>query len=165
MSPGTLTTFPLIFLVLFLVFQVLYQSGRDTFVVRIVIDDLTVAPSARLISWLTPDEGVVAQGHRLVSPRVRLSVLNGCEGTDVMLMLMAAMIAFNKMIWRRRLLGITVGALVVYLANQIRIVTLYYALRADRSLFEALHGYVAPIAVIAVAGLFFMRWISHGEPS
>lgn len=162
-STRTPAAYALLFLALFFTFQSLYQNGRDTRVVRFLIDDLTVAPSAVLILWLTPDEGVVAQGHRLVSPHVRLSVLNGCEGTEVMLLLAAAMLAFG-MGRRRTLLGIIVGGLLVYVANQARVVALYYGLRFDRSLFEALHGYVAPTIVIAVAGLFFLYWVSHAEP-
>jgi exosortase family protein XrtM len=162
-STRTPATYALLFLGLFFAFQSLYQSNRDTRVVRLWIDEMTVAPSAVLISWLTPDEGVVAQGHRLVSPHVRLSVLNGCEGTDVMLLLTAALLAFGVS-WRRTLLGILVGGLLVYLTNQARIVALYYGLRFDRALFEALHGYVAPIIVIAVAGLFFLYWVSDAEP-
>jgi exosortase family protein XrtM len=161
--PRTLATFPLLFLALFFAFQSLYQSGRDSRVARIAIDDLTVAPSARLLSWLTPADGVVAQGHRLISSRVRLSVLNGCEGTDVMLMLAAAMLAF-PMRWRRKLLGILAGGVLVYVVNQARIVALYYALRVDRLFFEVFHGYIAPILVVAVAGWFFVYWVSDAEP-
>jgi exosortase family protein XrtM len=124
---------------------------------------MTVRPSATLIAWLTPGEGVVSQGHRLVSPHVRLSVLNGCEGTEVMLLLAAAMLAFG-MRWPRKLLGILAGGLLVYLTNQVRIVALFYSLRFDRSLFETLHAYVAPIIVIAVAGFFVLYWVSHAEP-
>lgn len=162
-SQRTVATFAALFLALAFAFQCLYQSGKDTRLVRLLIDDLTVAPSAVLISWLTPDEGVVAQGHRLVSPHARLSVLNGCEGTDVMLMLAAAMLAFG-MHWRRKVVGILAGGLLVYALNQARIVALYYSLRVDRSLFETLHGYVAPIIVIAAAGLFVLYWVSRAEP-
>jgi exosortase family protein XrtM len=81
-----------------------------------------------------------------------------------MLLLAAAMLAF-RMSWRRKLLGILAGGLLVYFTNQARIVALYYSLRFDRSLFEALHGYVAPIIAIAAAGLFVLYWVSHAEPS
>jgi len=153
-----------IFLGLFFAFQQLYQSSRDTRVETLLIDELTVAPSALLISWLTPEEGVTAQGHRLVSAHVRMSVLNGCEGTEVILLLCAALLAL-RMNWRRTLMGIALGGLLVYAANQARIVSLYYCLRFDRSLFEALHGYVAPTMVIAVAVLFFIYWAPDAKPN
>ncbi len=153
----------LLFLGLSFALQLTYQLGRDGALVRWWIDRATVAPSAVVISWLTPDERVVAHGHQLVSPHTRLSVLNGCEGTDVILLLVAAMFAFGTS-WRRKLLGVVVGGLLVYLVNQVRIVALYYSLRFDRSLFEALHGYIAPIVLVAASGLFVLVWVSHAEP-
>jgi exosortase family protein XrtM len=153
-----------LFLGLFFSFQLIYQSSRDTRIEDLLINEMTVAPSVLVISLLTPEEGVSAQGHRLVSSHIRMSVLNGCEGTEVILLLCAALLAF-RMSWRHKLLGIALGSLLVYAANQARIVSLYYCLRFDRSLFEALHGYIAPIAVVAVAVLFFIYWISHAGPN
>ena len=150
-----------LFLALFFCMQTLYQTSRGTAFEHLWIDNMTVLPSAGLIAWLTPNEGVVAQNHRLLSPHVRLSVLNGCEGTEVILLLTAALLAL-RLGWRRKLLGIIIGGLLVYTANQLRIVTLYYCLRFDRSLFDALHGTVAPLAVIFIAALFFIYWTSHG---
>ncbi|MDT8383300.1 MAG: archaeosortase/exosortase family protein [Gammaproteobacteria bacterium] len=158
-----LAVYTSLFFGLFLVMQAIYQGARDTQAAHFLINDMTVMPSALIISWITPDEGVSAQGHRLVSRHVRMSVLNGCEGTEVILLLGAALFAL-RMGWRRKLLGIVAGSLLVYTANQLRIVSLYYSLRIDHSLFEALHGYIAPLAVVTVAMLFFLYWISHAGP-
>lgn len=157
----TIAHYVALFLILLFGFQMLYQTSRGTAFEHLWIDDMTVQPSAHLITWLTPDEGVVAQGHRLLSPYVRLSVLNGCEGTEVILLLTAALLAL-RLDWQRKLLGIILGGLLVYTANQLRIITLYYCLRFDRTLFDILHGTVAPIAVILIAALFFFYWVSHG---
>lgn len=54
-SPRLLTTYTLFSLGLFSVFQQLYQRSRGAALLRFWIDQLTVAPSAVLISWLTPD--------------------------------------------------------------------------------------------------------------
>lgn len=70
------------FIVIFFIFETLYQGCRGTRIEHLVIDQMTVAPSAKLISWITPQEDIVAQGHSLLSRNVRLSVLNGCEGTE-----------------------------------------------------------------------------------
>lgn len=149
------------FLALFFCMQTLYQTSHGTAFEHLWIDNMTVLPSASLIAWLTPNEGVIAQGHRLLSPYVRLSVLNGCEGTEVTLLLTAALLAL-RLGWRHKLLGIIIGGLLVYTVNQLRIVTLYYCLRFDRSLFDTLHGTVAPLVVILIAALFFIYWTSHG---
>lgn len=162
-STENILRYLVIFMALFFAFQYLYQQSRGTPIEDVLIDDMTVAPSARLISWFTPEEVVSAQDHRLVSKHVRMSVLNGCEGTETILLLCAALIAF-RMPWRRKLLGVAAGCLLVYAINQARIVSLYYCLRFDRSLFNALHGYIAPTVVIAAAVLFFLYWIAHAEP-
>ena len=123
---------------------------------------MTVVPSSKLISWITPEEHVVAQGHELISKHVQLSILNGCEGVETFLMLAAAVLVFRHDP-RRKLFGIFAGSLVVFVANQARIVALFYCLRFDRSLFEVLHGYIAPLLVIGIAGLFFMLSISDAQ--
>lgn len=149
--------FALGFLIVFGVLYGLYAAARGTVVERLVIDTLTVRPSAVLINWISPEEAVTATGHRLVSAKARLSVLNGCEGTESLLLLIAAIAAFSAP-WRAKLAGILAGAAVIYVLNQARIVTLYHALRHDRAWFEALHGFVAPTLIVLIAALFFLWW-------
>lgn len=149
-----------LFLALFFLLQYLYQGSRGTWVESLLIDRMTVAPSAALIGWFAPREGVSARGHQLVSPHVTLSVLNGCEGTEVMLLLAAAMLAFGTG-WRHKLLGIVLGGGLVYLLNQARIAGIYYCLRIEPALFEAVHGYVAPTFIVAAAAMFFLYWVSR----
>ncbi len=151
--------FALGFLIVFGVLYGLYTAARGTVVERFLIDTLTVRPSAAIVNWISPEEGVAANGHRLVSARARLSVLNGCEGTESLFLLIAAIAAFAAP-WRARLAGILAGAAVIYGLNQARIVGLYYALRFDRSWFEALHGFIAPTLIILVGALFFLGWIA-----
>jgi exosortase family protein XrtM len=137
--------------------QWLYQEGRGTGVERLLIDTLTVRPSAAVIQWLTPWERVMAQGHSLVSPHARLNVLNGCEGTECLFLLWAAVLAYPAA-WARRLNGLFFGTGLIYGLNQVRIVGLYYAARHDRELFQLLHGTLAPTLIILLACLFFLVW-------
>ena len=122
------------------------------------IDIATVRPSAFIINQLQSAERVHAQGHRLVSSQVKLSVLKGCEGTESLFLIIAAILAFRSP-WRHTLAGVALGTVVIYLANQARIVALYFALRHDRELFAALHGYIAPMLIIVVGCLFYLWWI------
>lgn len=161
-SSRNIAFYAITFMALFFVFQLIYQNSRSTHVEDFIITGMTVMPSAALISWLTPEEDVTAQGHRLVSSHVRMSVLNGCEGTEVILLLCAALLAF-RMPWQRKLSGVVLGSLLIYTANQVRIVALYYCLRFDHSLFAPLHGYIAPIAVIIVAVIFFFYWTAYAR--
>ncbi len=156
-----------IFVLVFSVLQVGYQAGRGTVVEKAAIDIATVKPSVWLINRLNPQESVQARGSSLVSPQVRLSVLSGCEGTESMFLIVAAIAAFRSS-WRHKLVGLTLGVLLIYLANQARIVGLYFALRHDRELFAALHGYIAPTLIIAVGFLFYlwwMQWVQSRSPA
>lgn len=148
----------ILFFVVFCVLHFAYQFAAGTVVEKMIIDVATVRPSAFFINFLNPGEHVFAYGHRLISPHVRLSVLNGCEGTESLFLIIAAILAF-KAPWRDKLVGLLLGVIVIYLANQVRIVALYFALRHDRELFSALHGYIAPVLIIAVGCLFYLLWI------
>jgi len=152
------------FVAAFFVLEMLYQAGRGTPIEALLVDDLTVRPAAALINRISPGEGVIAQGHTLSSPRERLSVINGCEGAEVVLMLWAAILTFHRGPWRRKLHGLAGGALLVFAVNQARVVALYYSLQYDLTLFGVLHGYVAPLVMVAAAGIYFLFWITHAQP-
>jgi len=63
--------------------------------------------------------------------------------------------------WRRRLIGLGLGILLVFGLNQIRLVALFYAFRADPSLFDLLHGILAPIALVIAVALYVMYWMGY----
>ena len=160
MSNSRLLVFVALFMVVFFGCEALYMQSRGTSVERVFIDILTVKPSAALINWFTPHEGVSAQGPRLVSPFARLSVLNGCEGTEAMFLLIAATTAFAAP-WRHKLHGALLGIGLVYVLNQIRIVVLYYSFRTDKALFDSIHGTVGPAIIVLAACGFFFWWLKQ----
>ena len=147
-----------LFAVVFFSLQWGYQQAAGTVVEKAIIDIATVRPSVFVINQLDPREHVSAEGHRLVSSHTTLSVLNGCEGTESLFLIVAAILAF-KAPWRRKLVGLGLGVIIVYLANQARIVSLYFALRHDQELFSALHGYIAPTLIIAVGCVYYLWWM------
>lgn len=154
--------FVALFLVYFFTLQLGYNHGRDGAVARFFIETLTVKPSVWTINLLTPREAVSAEAHRLVSPHGRLSVLNGCEGTEAMFMLGAAILAFAAP-WRHKLAGALAGLALVYALNQARIVALYYTWRYEPDWFNALHGVTGPTLIILGATLFFMGWAQRAR--
>jgi len=127
-----------------------------------VIDAATVAPAARLIQWLDPGSGVRAAGAALAWPGARLSVLNGCDGVDALILLLAAFAAAPLGL-RARLSGMALGAALVWSLNQLRLVALYWAFRTRSDWFEALHVVIGPLVLIGAAGLFFVAWTSRGR--
>jgi exosortase family protein XrtM len=152
----------LVFLVVFFVLQMGYGASRGSAFEHFVITDLTVVPSAALINLLTPLVHVQALGNQLIAPGGGITVLKGCEGTEVMFMLTAAFAAV-VIPWRRRLIGLGLGILLVFGLNQVRLVTLFYVHRSDSSLFNLLHGTVAPIVLIIVVALYVLFWTDDGR--
>lgn len=154
-----LTLFALVFASL----QFAYNQAGNR-VEHIVIDRLTVSAAARLIRATTPTVQVEAVGPRLVAPGGGLNVLKGCEGTDVLLILLSAILV-APLPWRSRVLGILAGTLLVFALNQFRVVALFHAYREQRSLFDTLHGTVAPLLLVACTGAFFAAWLWFFQPT
>jgi exosortase/archaeosortase family protein len=57
-------------------------------------------------------------GNQLRAPGGGINVMKGCEGTEIMFMLVAAFSAV-VMPWRRRLAGLGIGILMVFCLNQV----------------------------------------------
>ena len=156
--------FTLYFLGVFLLLQWAYAGLADTAVYRFYLEIMTVRPGATLIHWIAPQDGVLAQGHRLLWSGGGLSLYNGCDGAEAMKLLIAAFIAIAGP-WRVRLPGAVLGLLLIYALNQARIVSLYFAARHDRAWFELVHGIIGPLGIIALTTLFFAWWIGRDEPA
>lgn len=146
----------LLFLGIVVVLQLAWEASRGTLFERWVIDVATVQPSAWLINLLWPLQASVdAKQNHLVSSQGQLNILNGCEGLDAIFLLVAAFLAYPFDLIRR-LVGVVLGVLVVYLANQIRILVLWNVHLFHRDLFGLMHGVIMPLALIAVCMLYFL---------
>ncbi|ANX04628.1 hypothetical protein PG2T_10945 [Immundisolibacter cernigliae] len=146
----------LAFLALFAALDLAYLAFKEPWLKPLVIDLLTVRPAA----WLADAVLAVpvhADRHVLIAGGRRISVLNGCEGVDAMLLLLAA-IAVAPAGWRDKLWGAGLGLSLVYVANQARIVALVWARLEMAAAFALGHGLLGPLAVTAAAGLYFLWW-------
>ncbi len=150
--------FAALFLFVFFLLQTAYSASSAAR--HAVIDVLTVMPSAAIIDLIDPESNAVPAGHRIVSPQGSLSILNGCEGTETFFLLSAAMLAFSAG-WKRKMSGIVSGLIVVYLLNQCRIISLFFAARENHEWFDLLHGYVAPTLIIALSAIYFLWWANE----
>lgn len=111
---------------------------------------LNVEAGSRLIQLVTPGEGVRARGDRIVSTTTSIQVSQGCEGVDVMLMFIAAVVAM-PLGWRRKLVAGAAGVGVIYAVNLLRLAGLFYCLKYAPERFEAMHVIVGQTVVIVVA--------------
>lgn len=158
-SEPSQTPYPLwlslaIFLGVFAVLQWAWGESRDTWVERLVIHEATVKTAAALVQILTPEANAKPVAASIKAPGGGLNILNGCEGTEVMFLLVAAFAAV-RLGWRRKLVGLGLGLVLVFSLNQARILALFYAFRNERSLFDILHTTVLPAVLIAAVALYF----------
>lgn len=150
----------MVFLCLVFALQWAWRQACGTTIEHWVIDFATVGTAAHVVNILTPEVQARAVGSRISAAGGGLNILNGCEGTEVLFLLIAALLAY-PLSWKTRLWGSLVGVVMVFVANQLRILALFYSFRFDRTLFDHLHGLVAPLCLIAVTSGFFvvlMRW-------
>jgi exosortase family protein XrtM len=148
------------FALVFLLLQRAYAAASGSWVEHLVIDVATVQTAAVLLGALWPGMGVHAAGARIASPGGSINVLNGCEGTDVIFLLVAAMLA-APLPWRQRLFGLAVGVPFVFALNQARLMALFHALRHDPVWFGRLHSTVGPLLLVLAVGLFFAWWLAR----
>ncbi len=150
----------LVFLGMFAVLQLGWQSARGTPVEKFVIHTCTVQPAAAFINLLTPEVRAEAVRFSVRAAGGGLNILNGCDGLEAVFLLISAF-AVVAAPWRIRLGGVALGLAVVFLINQARILVLFYAFRADTALFDSLHSLVAPLAVVLVVVGYFHAWLSY----
>lgn len=147
----------LIFIGIFAVLSLGYQYSRGTVIETLIIDQATVKPGAALINTLQDQFTAKAEGHRIVSDKARLSVLNGCEGTEMLFLIIAAVFSFRCSA-RAKLIGLVGGVLLVFVLNQMRIAALFFALIHDPHWFDLIHGYVGPTLIVFVIALCYLYW-------
>ena len=158
-TPQPQTPYPLwltlvIFLGVFAVLQWAWGESRDTWIERLVIHEATVKPAAALVQLITPEANAKPVAASIKAPGGGLNILNGCEGTEVMFLLVAAFAAV-RLGWRQKMIGLGLGLSLVFVLNQARILALFYAFRNERSLFDLLHTTVLPAVLIAAVALYF----------
>lgn len=128
------------------------------------IEDVTVPVAAVVARVYLVDAGVRAQGPRIVAEGGGLHVREGCEGLDVLGLWVAAMLVAG--LGRRgRLLGLTIGTLIVFGLNQLRLLHLLWLYREQRSWFADAHGLWWPLVLVAAVLGLFLLWQRRYEPA
>lgn len=155
------------FLLLFVAIYVALYLGYSAIPDALLRDHLyyygIVCPSKVLINWLAPEEHAMGQHNGLTSPGVNLLIVRGCDGSGVMFLLIAAIVAYRAAM-TRMLLGIAGAVLLIYLLNQIRIVALFFVESHRPSWFMPIHVYLVPTFMVLGAALYFAAWTSRSAP-
>jgi exosortase/archaeosortase family protein len=85
-------------------------------------------------------------------------IKRGCDATEPIWLLIASVIAFPAPFFRQ-LAGIVVGALLVQVLNQMRIVCLFFVGRDHPGLYHSLHLTVFPAIFVVLAMLIWFVWV------
>jgi len=156
--------FGLRFLLVFGLLVAGFEACRGTAFEHVVVDDVILGPTVRLINAVIPDDHAVLVARTIIAPgSARLHVVRGCEGIELFLMLLAAIAAFPASL-RHRVQGLVLGSLLAYLLSVSRLVGLYYTLHYWPDAWEALHGLILPLGPVVLMALFFLRWSSADSP-
>lgn len=160
----SLITQALLFALIFAALQLSWLVVRDNSFGHFIRGDLTVKPAVHLINLFSPQINASALGNQILASGGGLVVKLGCEGVEALFILLAALIT-APLSRSAMLKGMLIGTLFIYAFNQARILILFYAFRADKPLFQLLHGTIAPLALVALAALFFHWWLSKYSSS
>lgn len=111
--------------------------------------------SAALLNLL--GEGVTVHGTLIQGRGFAVDIKGGCNGVEAMLLLCAAIGAFDAP-WRARLMGLLAGSAALMTFNLVRIVSLYMIGLRWRRLFDTFHLAVWQTIMFAVAAGIFAFW-------
>ena len=134
-----------------------YFKIPDELFREVIYNQGLVAPCTNLIHWIFPDERVSAVENHLVSSRADLEIVRGCDGAGALFLVIAAILTFPAT-FRRKLIGLGLGILLMYGLNLVRITGLYFLIAYQRDWFPLVHTYLAPTLIILLACLFFAWW-------
>jgi exosortase H (IPTLxxWG-CTERM-specific) len=105
-------------------------------------------------------EQVRVHGQVLSSPRFAVTIYNGCNGLEAILVFVAGVLAFPAP-WRARLLGVVVGFVAVQVLNVVRVVSLYYVGVWRPDWFTTAHVLVWQTVVILFAVVLWLFWVQR----
>jgi exosortase H (IPTLxxWG-CTERM-specific) len=112
------------------------------------------------------DSRVIAVGKILqsTSSGFAISVEAGCNGIEVAIILIAAMLAFPAP-WKHRVIGILVGLCAVQALNVVRVVSLFYLGQWSIEAFEWAHLYLWQALIMLDVLIVWLIWIRTLPPN
>lgn len=150
-----------IFVAIYLVLYAGYMGIPDRWLIEQVYFHAIVAPGAAVIHAFVATDPVLAVGNRLIHGSNVIEIVRGCDGAAMLFLIVAAIgtyAATGQATMRAALWGL-LGALVsVWLLNQARVVTLYFALTRHPDWFVPLHAVVFPTLFVLCGLVYFSLW-------
>ena len=97
------------------------------------------------------------QDQMIVSSRFSVSIVRGCDSLYPTAMLWAALLAYPAT-WKSKLIGVIGGAVVLFLLNIVRVITMFYIGVYVPSLFDMIHLYAWQALFILLTLAVWLFW-------
>ena len=139
------------------------------FIVLYALHDQVVVPFTRRIAWLTHQilrtMGVQAwvAGASVGVPGFAVEIKNNCNAIYEIGLYAAAVFAYPAPL-RQRAAGLLLGAIVLYLVNLIRVLSLLALGRYFPGGFQVAHVYVWQALFLAVVAAYWLGWVGRVRP-
>ena len=140
----------------------LYRQVPDSLLAEFIYPWGINQMAADIINAISHDAHVRVDGHRLISPRATLEVVRGCDGSGLLFLMSAAIVAFSAS-WRPKLWGLLAAAALVYVANELRVISLYFVLANRPAWFMPLHVSVFPLVILALGAMLYLWWMHWAQ--
>ncbi len=97
-------------------------------------------------------------GQLLTSSRFSVTIFNGCNGLEAILIFVSGVVAFPAP-WRRKLLGVLLGFVAIQVFNVIRVVSLFYIGVFEPAWFNVSHVFIWQSLVIVFGVVLWLVWV------
>jgi exosortase H (IPTLxxWG-CTERM-specific) len=116
-----------------------------------------VAHESRVVLNLFGEDSKVV-GQVLTSRRFSVTIFNGCNGLEAILIFVSAVLAFPAP-WRSKLLGVVLGFVAIQIFNVVRVVSLFYVGILRPQWFNVSHVLVWQSLVIVFGVVLWLVWV------
>ena len=116
-----------------------------------------VAHESKLVLNLFGERATVV-GQSLSSPRFAVTIFNGCNGLEAILIFISGVVAFPAP-WQRKLIGAVAGFLAIQVFNVVRVVSLFYTGVYRPQWFGVSHIFIWQSLVIIFGVALWLLWV------
>ena len=116
-----------------------------------------VAQESKVVLNLFGEDARVI-GQVLTSHRFSVTIFNGCNGLEAILIFVSGVVAFPAP-WRRKLLGVALGFVAIQVFNVVRVVSLFYVGILRPAWFNVSHVFVWQSLVIVFGVVLWLVWV------
>jgi exosortase/archaeosortase family protein len=154
---------PVLFFVLgfsffMIVFYFLWQSDFFNSHIQPVIVNINARISSGILNLM--GQKTTAYFEMIISPLLSISIARGCDAVEAMALFVSTTLAF-PMNWKRKIIGLFTGLILLFIINIVRIVSLYFIGIHSKSYFETMHAQVWPVIIIIFATLIWVMIIRN----